>query len=151
MQKFLHNRLWAFDSEWVPDPLAGRLVHGLDEGVQDPREVLQIMWGEGGATEDDPTPFLKMVLCRVVSIAAVERLETDGEVVVRLMALPRDPADASQASEAQVLGTSGPEETAGALEGSTPLRRRLVEAITEDPETAAMVVRNWMNDAPATK
>jgi predicted PolB exonuclease-like 3'-5' exonuclease len=105
MQKFVHRRVWAFDSEWVPDPLGGRLVHGLGDSVTNPEEVLGIMWGEGGATEEDPTPFLKMVLCRIVSIAAVERLETDSGVTVRLMSLPRDAGDAQQAAEAQVLGT----------------------------------------------
>ena len=53
--------------------------------------------------------------------------------------------------EAQMLGTSGPEASAGALEAASPLRRKLIEAIGEDPETAALVVRNWMNEQPASK
>lgn len=31
MFKTVQSRVWAFDLEWVPDPLAGTLVHDLDE------------------------------------------------------------------------------------------------------------------------
>ena len=72
MIRNVETRVWAFDAEWVPDPVAGRLLYGVPEGA-DAAEVLRVMWREGGATEADPTPFLKTVLCRVVSVAAVER------------------------------------------------------------------------------
>ena len=29
-------------------------------------------------------------------------------------------------------------------DGGTPLRRKLIEAVAEDPQTAALVVRNWL-------
>ena len=63
---------WAFDSEWAPDLTAGRRVYRLPPEVPDD-EVLRVMWREGGATEENPQPFLKTILCRVVSIAAVVR------------------------------------------------------------------------------
>ncbi len=106
MIKQVKNRVWAFDAEWVPDPLAGHLVYGIEESVSEPAEVLPLMWGEGGATEEDPTPFLKLALCRVVSISAVERKVTaDGQVGLSLVSLPRlGEIDGGDVSEAQVLG-----------------------------------------------
>jgi predicted PolB exonuclease-like 3'-5' exonuclease len=100
----VQDHLWAFDCEWVPDPRAGRLVYGLPADLPD-RDVLAAMWKRGGATAEDPRPFLKTVLCRVVSVAAVQRRRANGEVKLNLLWLPRDPADAAQADEARVVGT----------------------------------------------
>ncbi len=105
MFKSVQPRVWAFDLEWVPDPLAGRLVHGLGDDVSDPEAIMNRMWREGGATEDDPTPFLKTVLCRVVSVAAVERRTgPDGRVSLALVSLPRDTDSAAETAEAAVVG-----------------------------------------------
>ncbi|MBK8726471.1 MAG: 3'-5' exonuclease [Holophagaceae bacterium] len=79
--------LWAFDCEWVPDPATGRRVLGLAEDLPD-AEVLAAMWAKGGATEADPKPYLKTILCRVVSIAAIIRSVKHGEVTHRLYAVP---------------------------------------------------------------
>lgn len=105
MIKNVKARVWAFDLEWVPDPMAGRLVYGLGEDLTD-LEVLQEMWRRGGATDDDPQPYLKVNLCRVVSVAAVERRSRpDGNVALNLLSLPRDIDDVEQAFEAHVVGT----------------------------------------------
>jgi predicted PolB exonuclease-like 3'-5' exonuclease len=101
----VQGRVWAFDVEWVPDPLAGHLVYGISEEITDPAEVMREMWRLGGATEDDPTPFLKTAICRVVSIAAVERRAGNGEATVNLLSLPRDPASEDEARESHVVGT----------------------------------------------
>ena len=93
MFKTVNNLVWAFDAEWVPDPVAGRLLYGLAEDVPD-AEVMQEMWKQGGATDDDPTPYLKTVLCRMVSIAAVQRhVHKDRRVTLNLLSLPRGAAD----------------------------------------------------------
>jgi hypothetical protein len=106
MIKNVAHRVWAFDLEWVPDPLAGRLVYGLPDDVTDPAEIMRIMWEKGGATEEDPTPFLKTALCRVVSVAALERRQfPDGTVKLNLMALPHDPSNAEEITERHVVGT----------------------------------------------
>jgi len=106
MIKDVKDRVWAFDLEWVPDPLAGRLVYALPEDVTDPAEIMRLMWERGGATEEDPTPFLKTALCRVVSVAAVERRQRpDGSVKLALMSLPHDPSNDEEATEARVVGT----------------------------------------------
>jgi predicted PolB exonuclease-like 3'-5' exonuclease len=103
--KSVHERVWAFDVEWVPDPLAGRLLYEPPASASD-ADVLRRMWEEGGADGEDPTPFLKTVLCRIVSIAAVERRRRpDGNVTLNLMSLPRDPANAEEAGEPSIVGT----------------------------------------------
>jgi 3'-5' exonuclease len=104
MFKTVKNRVWAFDAEWIPDPLAGRMLYKLPAETPD-RDVMTVMWQKGGATEEDPTPYLKTVLCRIVSIAAVERHQTGGEVKLHLLSLPRDIQDADQIAERHVVGT----------------------------------------------
>jgi predicted PolB exonuclease-like 3'-5' exonuclease len=82
------EQYWAFDCEWVPDITAGRRVYRLPPDLPDD-EVLRVMWCEGGATEDNPQPFLKTILCRLVSIAAVVRTVsgTNG-VTLKLWSIP---------------------------------------------------------------
>lgn len=106
MIRDVKDRVWAFDCEWIPDPLSGRLLYEIPASVTSPREIMEVMWERGGATEDDPTPFLKTVLCRIVSIAAVERrAHEDGRVTLNLLSLPRHPEDSEQARERNVIET----------------------------------------------
>lgn len=89
MFKSVGQRVCAFDLEWVPDAPSGRRVYRLPESLSD-GEVFQVMWENGGATEDKPRPYLKTALCRVVSVAAVIREQSrKGEVTLRLTALPK--------------------------------------------------------------
>ena len=104
MIKSVADEVWAFDCEWVPDILAGRLLYGLPDEVPQ-AEVLRVMWEQGGATEENPMPFLKTLLCRVVSVAMViRRVLRNGEVQLFLQALPENPEDMAQAQdEARIL------------------------------------------------
>ncbi len=104
MFKAMHSKVWVFDVEWVPDPTAGRLLYQLPESLSD-GEVMQEMWKMGGATDEDPMPYLKTVLCRVVSIAAVIRTVRNDEVKLQLLSLPRDPEDPEQISEPHIVRT----------------------------------------------
>jgi predicted PolB exonuclease-like 3'-5' exonuclease len=105
MIKNVMKRVWAFDIEWVPDPVAGRILYELAEDTED-ADVMKAMWEHGGATEEDPTPFLKTALCRVVSVAALERRELpDGDVRLNLMSLPHDATNPEESAEASVVGT----------------------------------------------
>jgi len=98
------ERVWAFDLEWVPDPVAGRLLYDLPDSLPD-ADVLREMWRAGGGSEDDPTPFLKTAICRIVSIAVVERRSRDdGPGVLRLLSLPHSPDRPDEAREADVVG-----------------------------------------------
>jgi predicted PolB exonuclease-like 3'-5' exonuclease len=106
MIRDVKDRVWAFDCEWIPDPLSGRLVYEIPASVTSPREIMEVMWERGGATEEDPTPYLKTVLCRVVSIAAVERrVFDDGKVALNLLSLPHHTEDSEQARERNLLET----------------------------------------------
>jgi hypothetical protein len=101
MLKIIAPEVWAFDVEWVPDPESGRRVYGLPASLSDD-EVRAHMWKEGGATDDNPQPYLKTVLCRVVSIASVVRRQgKDGSASLKLHSLPSP--DARDATEASIL------------------------------------------------
>ena len=104
MIRSVQDHIWAFDCEWVPDPQAGRLLYKLPADMPD-RDVLAVMWRENGATPEEPTPFLKTVLCRVISIAAVRRRVKGNEVKLDLLWLPREPDNAEQQAETNVVGT----------------------------------------------
>lgn len=95
------KQTWAFDCEWAPDLTAGRRLYHLGTDVPDD-EVLRVMWEQGGATEENPQPFLKTVLCRIVSIVAVVRVEAAGGVKLHLWTLPERPEDVS-VTEADIL------------------------------------------------
>lgn len=103
MIKTVPDRVWAFDCEWIPDPLAGRLLYDLPDATP-PADVMRRMWDEGGADEEDPTPYLKTAVCRVVSIAAVERREKGGQVSLSLVSIPREVDDVEETREATVIG-----------------------------------------------
>ena len=69
MFKTIKDDVWAYDAEWVPDANAGRLLYDLPEDTPE-AAVIKHMWCQNGASEETPQPFLKLVLCRVVSIAS---------------------------------------------------------------------------------
>ena len=103
MFKSVNKDVWAFDAEWVPDPEAGRRLYQLQEDTSD-SEVIRKMWEEGGADEENPMPYLKTTICRVISIAAVVRTEKEnGDVALSLTALPHEIADPQQTTEAAIL------------------------------------------------
>jgi predicted PolB exonuclease-like 3'-5' exonuclease len=94
MIKFIADEVWAIDAEWVPDIPTGRRVYDLGPEIPD-ADVLEHMFQAGGASEENPRPYLKTVLCRVVSVAALVRQKAkNGAISHRLVALPRygDPA-----------------------------------------------------------
>ena len=103
MFKKVHSLVWSFDAEWAPDPKAGRVLYKLPPDMSDV-DVMGEMWQRGGATEENPTPFLKTVLCRVLSIAAVQRKVKNGETELSLLWLPRDVKDKEQSAEPEIIG-----------------------------------------------
>ncbi len=103
MIKTISDEVWAFDCEWVPDLEAGRLLYRLPDDLPS-QEVLRVMWEEGGATPENPTPFLRTLLCRVVSIATVvRRTLKNGDVQLYLQALPENPDDEASLDETYIL------------------------------------------------
>ncbi|CAN2040655.1 3'-5' exonuclease [Candidatus Magnetomoraceae bacterium gMMP-15] len=104
MFKVIKNNAWIFDTEWIPDPISGKALYGLDESASD-REVIEEMWKKGGATDEDPMPYLKTALCRLVSISAITRSVIKGNIKLHLLSLPRNPKDQDEISEAHIIET----------------------------------------------
>jgi len=104
MIKSINKKVWAFDVEWVPDPLAGKLLYKLPDDMPD-SDVIKEMWKMGGATEEDPMPFLKITLCKIVSLSMVTRHEDKGEVKVELHSLPSLPVNSTEADEKYIIST----------------------------------------------
>jgi 3'-5' exonuclease len=104
MIRSVKNEVWAFDAEWIPDPQAGRLLYNFPSFASD-REVIEGMWRENGATPEDPRPFLKLVLCRVVSISAVVRRVKPGEnePSIDIMSLPSSLDEEEQRKETTII------------------------------------------------
>jgi predicted PolB exonuclease-like 3'-5' exonuclease len=99
------QHVWAFDLEWVPDLGSGRRAYDLPPETPE-AEVYETMWtharmSSGGTTEQEPRPYLKTMLCRVVSVAVVVRkAHEDGRVSLTLMSLPAD----EPLAEAELIG-----------------------------------------------
>ena len=55
--------------EWGPDSQAGRRLFDLPKDTSD-FKVLKKIWEEGVADKENPTPYLKTSIYRIVSIAA---------------------------------------------------------------------------------
>lgn len=104
MIKSVGKKVWAFDVEWVPDPLAGKLLYKLPDDMPD-NEVIKEMWKNGGATEEDPMPFLKITLCKIVSLSMVTRHEDDGQVNLTLRSLPSLPVKSVETDEKYIIST----------------------------------------------
>ena len=104
MFRDVKSRVLAFDIEWVPDPESGKVAYGLPEDMSD-REVIEAMWKEGGASEEEPMPFLKTVLSKIVSISMVFR-ESRGEGTtarLKLHSIPSIPTSGEDCSERRII------------------------------------------------
>lgn len=74
MFKYMKNKICAFDLEWIPDiELARKMLHLPDSSSWSDDVVLENIYANAGATEENPHPFVKPILCRIVSIACVFR------------------------------------------------------------------------------
>ena len=105
MFKQISQNVWAFDVEWVPDSDVGRRLFQLRNEMEEAK-VFKKMWEVKGANEKDPMPYLKTVLCRVVSIAAVIRKQKDDQSVsLSLTSLPHHPEIPEEQQEASMLST----------------------------------------------
>ncbi len=62
------------------------------------------MWKEAGATEEYPRPWVKTMLCRIVTIAGIFReVGADGKVTLKLVSLPSDPFDPVKCQERVII------------------------------------------------
>lgn len=96
--------LFSFDLEWIPDPLSAKILHGVEiDSIQAKEEAMRALWRSAGATEDAPQPYLKTILCRIVSVGGIFREVVNGGVKLKLVSLPSDPFDSEKCSEKQIL------------------------------------------------
>lgn len=106
MLKNIHSTLFSFDIEWIPDRRAGECLHGIpQDSPASEVESFQALWKSGGASLENPQPYLKTVLCRIVTIAGILR-EVDPqtkEVSLRLVSLPTDVSDQKKWTEAHLI------------------------------------------------
>lgn len=94
MFKSIANSVFSFDIEWIPDPLSAELLHGVEHNPPFSfEESFLSLWKDGGATAERPQPFIKTILCRIVSIAGIFRERTEDGVQLKLVSLPADPTD----------------------------------------------------------
>ncbi|MBT6462894.1 MAG: 3'-5' exonuclease [Opitutae bacterium] len=105
MFKTVQHKVFSFDVEWIPDPLAAEVLTGVKHAPPHSLpSAFRSLWDYGGASEENPQPYIKTVLCRVVSIAGILR-ETNaaGEPELKLISLPSDPSDPDKAHEKRIL------------------------------------------------
>jgi 3'-5' exonuclease len=103
--KTILPRLFAFDIEWIPDPEAAHRLYQVDistpQGIED---AFRKLWNEGGATDEQPRPFLKLTVSRIVSVCGIYREQhASGEVTIKLVSLPSDPSHPEASSERAIL------------------------------------------------
>ena len=86
MIKEFKAKTCAFDAEWVPCAESGRRLLGLEKDMPE-ADVFEAMWAHDRKEGDGPEvqPFLKLVMSKVVSIAAVMReVHQDGRVELKV-------------------------------------------------------------------
>ena len=110
MLKTLADNVFSFDVEWIPDPQAGRILHGTssEEDPESLRSAFESLWSSARKEGDAPDfqPYLKTILCRIVSLAGILRERTaGGEANLKLVSLPVDPDDPEKSSEPVILSS----------------------------------------------
>lgn len=105
MFKTVQKTLLSFDIEWVPDAEAARRLYGVSlEGPGGEYDAFCRLWAEGGATEQVPRPYLKTMLCKIVTIAGIFReVDKQGKVSLRLVSMPTDVRDPEKCTEPAIL------------------------------------------------
>lgn len=105
----IHELIWFFDLEWVPDAEGAKKLYGLSADT-DELSAMEAIWREtAGYSPETPRPFIKPLVSRVVSIAFLSRsvayIENERRVEFRLHSLPKLPlsGDAHDRSEAIIV------------------------------------------------
>ena len=94
MFKSIQPNLLSFDIEWVPDHLAGEILHDIKHNPpQSYIDSFQALWKDAGADNETPQPYIKTSLCQIVSIAGIFRDDLGDNVNLKLISLPADPND----------------------------------------------------------
>lgn len=106
MFKSIQPNLLSFDIEWVPDPLAGEILHDIKHNPpQSYIDSFQALWKDAGADNETPQPYIKTSLCQIVSIAGIFRDDLGDNVNLKLISLPADPNDQDKWTEKHIIST----------------------------------------------
>jgi len=104
MFKFIAPRVFSFDIEWVPDPVSADLLFGVKNNPpQSYEEAFNMLWKDAGATQENPRPFVKTPLCKIVSLCGVLREDTPDGIQLKLISLPQEPENQKKWSERHLL------------------------------------------------
>ena len=111
MLKTLADNVFSFDVEWIPDPKAGEILHGVsqaDQPGEKARASFESLWQHARKSGEpaDSQPYLKTILCRIVSLAGILRERTPGGgASLKLVSLPADPKDPEKITEKVILNS----------------------------------------------
>ena len=83
MLKLLAESVFSFDVEWIPDPKSAEILHQIDpihEPGPDAQKSFEALWASARKESDpeDFQPYLKTILCRIVSLAGILREKSPG-------------------------------------------------------------------------
>ncbi|NDH00259.1 MAG: hypothetical protein EBY43_04110, partial [Opitutae bacterium] len=109
MLKKLADSVFSFDVEWIPDPKSAEILHDLPPapgpGVE-AAHSFEALWASARKEGDAPDsqPYLKTILCRIVSLAGILREQAPGgKPSLKLISLPLDPSDPLKSDEKTIL------------------------------------------------
>ena len=109
MLKTLADNVFSFDVEWDTRPKSGEILHGVDASTgpgDNARAAFEALWA-GARKDSDPAdfqPYLKTILCRIVSLAGILREGLPGgRASLKLVSLPVDPSDPVKSTEKVIL------------------------------------------------
>ncbi len=111
MLKLLSDAVFSFDVEWIPDPKSAEILHQT-EPVNDPSpkavNSFEALWAAArkDGDPDDHKPYLKTILCRIVSLAGILREKIPGGgAELKLISLPVNVSDSTKCEEKALLIT----------------------------------------------
>jgi predicted PolB exonuclease-like 3'-5' exonuclease len=105
----IHDPVWFFDLEWVPDAAGAMRLYGLPPETTE-LEAMERIWQEtkGYDPAECPRPFVKYLFSRVVSIAFLSRRISfvDGErhAEFAINSLPKLPFVEDSVDEGEIIG-----------------------------------------------
>ena len=109
MLKKLADSVFSFDVEWIPDPKSAEILHDLPPAPGPGEEAahsFEALWASARKEGDAPDsqPYLKTILCRIVSLAGILREQAPGgKPSLKLISLPLDPSDPLKSDEKTIL------------------------------------------------
>lgn len=103
MLKKLYPATLAFDCEWVPDPVAIRRTMALPDSLSD-ADCIERAWAEARTAANEPQPYLKVILSRIVSVCGVIRKQTATGAELKLVIFP-PVNEVGKWDEAKIIGT----------------------------------------------